>query len=189
MQSHTITRRVFIGASTFILSVPLLASSFNKQRSLIEITQDGQFFSSSELTVLSDVADIMLPKTDTPSATDAHVVVILDAMMLSWAVTHTQEQFRACIKLIEDLATQTYDSVYINLSLAKRSQLITELDSRAFEQKKSNMSVNYRRLKEMIFHIYYTSEQVATDYVAMPGGYAGDISKTEFEAAQKRGYL
>lgn len=189
MLNKKITRRVFIGATAYVVSAPLLASIYNKKTEINKVVDNGQYFNSQELTVLTDVAEIMIPKTDTPGATDANVSSVLDGLMITWASESTQKQFSSSITQIESLAKATYQNEYKQLPLAQRQQLITELDKAAFANKKSEMSINYRRLKEMIFHVYYTSEQANPDFVLIPGGYRGDLTKAELQAIQARGYL
>lgn len=179
MQNITISRRVFIGAAMYLISTPLLASAFNKQTKVLEIKANGQFYSALELTVLTDVAEIMIPKTDTVGATDSHVVPVLDGLMMTWAGTKTKQQFKIGIEQILGLAKDTHGQDYLNLPLNLRHQLIEQLDITAFKNKKSILSANYRHLKEMIFHIYYTSEEANPDFKLIPGSYHGDLTKQQ----------
>lgn len=150
---------------------------------------NGKFFSASELTILTDVAEIMIPKTDTPGATDVNVSSVLDGLMVTWAGQKTKQQYRHIISQIDALAKITYQDIYSNLALNNRQELLVELDKTAFTNQKTKLSRSYRKLKEMIFHVYYTSEQTNPDFVLIPGGYKGDISQQELNAIQTRGYL
>lgn len=189
MFTSKITRRVFIGATAYFVSAPLLASIFDKKVDMHKVLNNGQFFDADSLTLLTDVAEIMIPKTETPGATDANVASVLDGLMVTWAGAKTKQQYASIIQQIEVIAKATYQGAYFQLSLQQRQQLITELDKRAFANQETELSASYRHLKEMIFHIYYTSEQANPDFVLIPGGYRADLSKTEFDAIKKRGYL
>ncbi|WP_342807884.1 gluconate 2-dehydrogenase subunit 3 family protein [Alteromonas sp. M12] len=180
---------MFIGATAYIVSAPLLASIFNKKIDMHKVVNNGQFFDADALTVLSDVAEIMIPKTDTPGATDANVASVLDGLMVTWAGSKTKQQYTSIIQQIKVIAKATYQGAYHQLSLQQRQQLITELDKTAFVNQETDLSASYRHLKEMIFHVYYTSEHANPDFVLIPGGYRGDLSKTELDAIKKRGYL
>ncbi|WP_371193813.1 gluconate 2-dehydrogenase subunit 3 family protein [Glaciecola sp. SC05] len=183
MLETKITRRVFLGTTAFVVSAPLLASLpvSESKIGLQKILEPGQFFDAKELTVLVDIAEIMIPRTDTPGASDAHVIPVLDALMLTWAGTETKQRYRAFIKQADKLARDTYDSAYQDASQAERVALITELDKRAFANKFSDLSINYRKLKEMIFHIYYTSEEANPDYMLIPGSYKGCVTRAEYK--------
>ncbi|WP_158968760.1 gluconate 2-dehydrogenase subunit 3 family protein [Paraglaciecola sp. L3A3] len=179
MLNITISRRVFIGAAMYLVTAPIFASTTNKHTQLTEVQSDGQFFSALELTLLIDVAEIMLPRTTTIGATDAHVIPVLDGLMLTWAGTKTKKQFKSCIQQIMTLAMDTHQKSYLELSLNMRQQLLEQLDITAFANKKTDLSSNYRRLKEMVFHVFYTSEKANPDFVLIPGEYHGNLTKQQ----------
>ncbi|MBJ7417548.1 MAG: gluconate 2-dehydrogenase subunit 3 family protein [Niveispirillum sp.] len=52
--------------------------------------QPGRFFNASEMALLADVAEIMIPATDTPGAMAANVHGVVDGLMLDWAVPATR---------------------------------------------------------------------------------------------------
>lgn len=184
MSEHKITRRVFLGTTAFIVSAPLLAKlpASESKVGLQKILEPGQFFDAEQLTVLVDIADIMIPSTDTPGASDAHVVPVLDALMLTWAGSETKKRYPALIEQVNQLAIDTYGTAYAASSFDERVALITQLDKRAFANKSSELSTNYRKLKEMIFHVYYTSEEANPDYLLIPGSYKGCVSEAEYKA-------
>jgi hypothetical protein len=182
MSEHQITRRVFIGTVAFVVSSPLFARFNVSDNKVIKIEQAGQFFKADELTSLVDIADIMIPLTDTPSASDAKVIEVLDAMMLTWAGEETKNQFKRVLNYIDSLAKETFKTAYLSLSLKQRQVLINEIDKRAFDNKTAMISAPYRKLKDIIFHIYYTSEEANPDYLRFPGTYKGCLSETEYQA-------
>lgn len=189
MLEKKITRRVFLGTSVFVVSAPILAklpsseSELGPQKiGLQKVTQAGQFFDAEQLTTLADIADIMIPKTDTPGASEAHVIPVLDALMLTWAGSETKQRYLNLLKQVDQLSVETYGSTYQKSSHAKRVALITQLDQRAFTNKSSELSINYRKFKEIVFHVYYTSEEANPDYILMPGSYKGCLSKDEYQA-------
>jgi hypothetical protein len=182
MSAQKITRRVFLGTTAFVVSAPILAKiPASESKNALQITlEPGQFFSANELTVLTDIAEIMIPKTQTPGATDAQVIPVLDALMLTWAGTDTKAGFKALIEQLNQLSADTFSSTYTKLAQGQRLNLLTELDKRAFAKRDTNLSKNYRKLKETIFHIYYTSEEANPDYLLIPGSYKGCLSKEEY---------
>lgn len=181
MSHLTISRRVFIGSIAYLVTAPTLAFvPFAKvSDSALPVTTDGQFFTASELTILADIAEIMIPKTVTPGATDAHVIAVLDAMMLTWASTKTQTQFRQLIKQIQLLSSDTLGASYAKQPLEQRSKFIAELDKQAFQHPDTQISMHYRKFKNIVFHIYYTSKEANPDYQLIPGTYKGCVSADE----------
>lgn len=187
-QTH-ISRRVFIGSTMCMVSAQLLATELSENLELRKVIKDGQFFTADELTILADVAELMIPRTATPGATDAQVAPVIDGMMVSWAGDGTKKQFRNCVHQINDLARSSYASSYEVLPFAKRQTLIQQLDKTAFENKATEHSANYRRLKEIVFHVFYSSKEANPDYRLIPGGYRGCLSKEELDEINTRGYL
>ncbi|GEA09871.1 gluconate 2-dehydrogenase subunit 3 family protein [Alteromonas sp. KUL49] len=190
---HTqITRRVFIGATAYVVTAPLLASVLDVSNGLRKVTENGQFFSAQEMTALVDIAEIMIPETDTPGATSAHVIPVLDAMMLTWAVEKTRTQFRTIIKQVESVAKDTFSASYTSLSKGDRLSLISALDERAFANKATALSENYRKLKKLVFHLYYTSEEANPNFMLVPGAYRGCVTQADidrFNAQRRVDYL
>lgn len=189
MLEKTITRRIFIGSTLCLVTAPLLGFEINQANQITVFKEQGQFFSALDMTLLNDIAEIMIPKTSTPGASDAHVALVLDGLMLTWASDKTKTQFKDALIQINALATNTYKKQYRELALKDRSLIIEQLDKSAFANKDTHISLCYRRLKELVFHIYYTSEQANPDFKLVPGGYNGNLTKTELEVVNARGYL
>jgi hypothetical protein len=182
MLNPQITRRVFIGACAFVVTAPVFAFKTNQQTGVRETTQQGQFFNAKEMTMLNDVAEIMIPKTTTPGAIDAHVISVLDGLMLTWANDATKLQYKTLVNQLDKLAIDTFKQAYLLSDKSDRVALITELDKRAFANQTTELSKNYRKFKELVFHIYYTSEEANPDYVLIPGTYKGCVSLAEHDA-------
>lgn len=187
MSKVNISRRLFIGASVYFVTAPVWSSVFNSANMLSVFTQSGQFFTAQEMTILTDVAEIMIPKTDVPGATDAHVIDVLDALMLSWAGSETKQQYKFIIKQIDKISLSSFKVDYSNAALTDRESLLIELDKQAFVEKTTELSISYRKLKEMIFHIFYTSEEANPNFMLVPGTYKGDISKEQVDLFNARG--
>lgn len=187
MSKINISRRLFIGASVYFVTTPLWASVFNTANTLTVFTQDGLFFTEKEMTILTDVAELMIPRTDVPGATDAHVINVLDGLMLSWAGNETKQRYKSIVSQIDQISVSSYKVNYQNATRPERQNLLTELDKLAFAERGSELSKSYRKLKEMIFHIFYTSEEASPNFMLVPGTYKGDISKEQLDSYNSRG--
>ncbi|KMT64849.1 gluconate 2-dehydrogenase subunit 3 family protein [Catenovulum maritimum] len=189
MSEIKISRRVLIGSMAYLVTACALPTSEIKSIQLQKVKLDGQYFNAQQLTLLTDVAEIMIPKTNTPGATDANVIAVLDAMMLTWAGKKTKQQFNFCINQISQIAKNTFSAYYTEITLSDRRALIEQLDANSFAQTDTELSASYRKLKKIIFHIFYTSEEANPDFILVPGGYKGSLTKTELDEINKRGYL
>ncbi|RDV25431.1 gluconate 2-dehydrogenase subunit 3 family protein [Alteromonas aestuariivivens] len=189
MSEFQISRRVFIGTMAYLVTAPVLSTVMNPATRLFHVARDGKFFTAWQLTVLNDVAEIMIPRTDTPGASDVHVASLLDELMMTWAGEETKRQFPACLESIDSQAMDTLASPYISLPLEQRQSLIQQLDKAAFREADSVLFASYRALKEMIFHVYYSSKEANPDFVLVPGGFKGCVTEDELKAIHKRGRL
>lgn len=137
----------------------------------------GRFFTADELRLLADVAEMMIPATDTPGARAANVQGVIDGLMVDWAVPETQATIHTALADIDRAAGAGGLSA---LSPADALSFLTLYDARAFADRALPASAPYRLLKRLIFHAYFTSEGADPDYVAVPGTYRGDIDLTEY---------
>ncbi len=121
----------------------------------------ARFFTPEEFQALSQVADIIIPPTDTPGARDAGVPDALDSLMVHWASKQTQAQFRS---LVQEYAA----AGVLTLPLGERLELVRRLDA----EKLGGGDPVYRRFKELVLTLYYLSETGATKelrYELIPG--------------------
>ena len=181
-----ITRRIFLKQSAYIVTTTSFLGTFSQVNALNLISSEGIFFMSDELTLLVDVAEMMIPRTSTPGATDANVMPVLDAMMATWAGKKTQKQFKELPIQINLIAQQTYQMPYLTLSPERRFALLETLDQDAFASPELALSQSYRHFKFIVFHIFYSSEEANPNYSMMPGGYRGCLSEEEFNRITKQ---
>ncbi|MFC7293084.1 gluconate 2-dehydrogenase subunit 3 family protein [Hirschia litorea] len=176
-----LTRRFFLGGSAVAITAAGISGCRQEDNGLLTVREDGQFFNAYQLTVLQDVSEIMIPRTNTPGAIDAQVASFVDSMMLSWASGPTQMQFLAFLKALDTLSLTQVNKPYTKISQAERTTLLKKVDENAFSTNPSDVSANYKRVKALIFHIYYTSEEAGRDYVPVPGQYNGNLTLAEYE--------
>ncbi len=182
MKQTYFTRRFLLQGSLVTIAALQLTGCHQAGSKVFEITTDGQFFSADELTRLTDIAELMIPRTDTPGATDASVASVLDGMMQSWASKKTREQFQSALKTFETKALEVYKKPYTSLMAEQRLELLINMDEAAFSKNPDETSRDYKRLKELIFLIYYSSEEAGGNHVPLPGEYYGNLSAEAYEA-------
>lgn len=135
----------------------------------------GRFFTAREMALLAMVAEIMIPATDTPGGRAANVHGVIDGLMLDWALPATRAQFRTALSAIDDKAGP---AGLPSRPAAERAALLTGIDIAAFQGQGPEHQA-YRRLKQLIWYAYFTSQGADPDYVAVPGGYYGDLSRDQ----------
>lgn len=189
MSELKFSRRVMLGGSLFMVSAAALVGCKEEATDVEIIAQNGQFFTANELTILADVSEIMIPKTETPGAIDAQVASVVDALMLTWANEGTRQQFRDELAAYNTRSQTSYGKDYLKLSKEERTALLVEVDKEAFSEEPFEGAEGYRRVKYLVFRAYYTSESGSADHVPVPGGYYGDLTLAEYnELMAERSY-
>jgi len=145
-------------------------------------------FSTERKTLVSEIAEIIIPKTDTPGAKDAKVGDFIEKMLKDCYAAKDQDSFNSGLKELEkkDFAKATP---------AEQTKILQEMEAsskkdleKAGEEKKKYTEAGkeytdaavpfFRLMKELTLLGYFTSEQGATmalEYVAVPGRYDGCI--------------
>lgn len=180
-----ITRRVLLSGTVLTITAASLTGCASTDVNIFQINQDGQFFTSRELTVLSDVAEIMIPRTDTPGAIDAQVATVIDSLMMTWAGDQTKGWFKDIIKYFDELSLVKHSKKFDEIPLVLRSALIEKLDADAFSDVSLPQKDAYKHLKYIVFRAYYTSEEASHTHVSIPGLYNGNLTLDEYDTLMK----
>jgi len=138
----------------------------------------GLFFNPEELARLAEIAEILIPTTDTPGARGANVHGFIDRVMAEDAVAQTQTAFRALLADIEATSKEQFGSSFLELSARQRADLVASMDAAAFQEHAHEelRKFPFAHLKELIFLGYYHSEVGATrelQFALVPGHFEG----------------
>jgi hypothetical protein len=120
-----------------------------------------RFFTPAQFAIMSEMADIIMPRTASPGAKDAGVPDYLDALMTNWASDQRQAQFRA-------LFDEAGGVGFMNLDNAGRVAFMRNFDA----GKLRVWDPAYTKFKELVLTLYYLSELGATKelrYELIPG--------------------
>lgn len=125
-----------------------------------------RFYGENEFALVSRLADLIIPRTDTPGALDVNVPGFLDSLMADWASEDTQRSHHVYLNQIADHLSNSFT----NLPDAIALPLLEQLDIAAFSG--SGDHRGYRSLKALIAQAYFASEEGALqelEWVATPG--------------------
>lgn len=165
------TRREFLQGLIISVGGASALSACGDAANVVATTagERGRFYTQDEMTLISRISDLVIPRTETPGALDANVPGYLDALMSDWASVETQNGHRAALQLI----SQRLDSLSGDFKAASEAEAVaalSELDSDAFNG--DNSLGGYRSLKGYITQSYFATEAGATEelkWVAIPG--------------------
>jgi gluconate 2-dehydrogenase gamma chain len=167
-------RRELMGRALFLLG----ASAFGAALGGCAQTPADHYFSRGRRAILDEIADLLIPETDTPGARGVGVSAIVDRMMAQWASAETRAAFDAILDDIDAQARQAHQKAFVELEPAQRLAAYAAFDAASL----ANPSSAYGRLKELLLTAYYLSEAGATvelRYELVPGPWRGDIPLSE----------
>jgi hypothetical protein len=139
------------------------------------------FLTQAQVALVAEVAEIMIPRTDTPGAKDAGIPAFIDKMLKDVYPKDDQVRFAAGLADFEAQAKREHGRAFLELEPALRAALVKQVHDPAVEvDRASNLSIDERgrpfilTMKELTMLGYFTSEPGATQvlqYRPVPGAY------------------
>ena len=120
--------------------------------------------------LLAEVAEVIMPTTDTPGAKAAGVEKFVMRLMQDCYLLDEQEQFYAMIKKLDADAKAAHGKGFAELDAVKKNEAIKQVAG-------TNTEV-FKTLRELVIAGYFTSEIGATkalEYLPVPGQFVGDV--------------
>jgi hypothetical protein len=132
-----------------------------------------------ELEMVGTVADIILPRTDTPSATDVAVPAFIDLVTSEWMDDEQAEEIHSGLSALDSIATDRFGTGFVELGAEQQFALVRELDEQLPEPGSDDATPEgfYPTLKRLVLVGYFTTETGAsqTGYRIMPGAFGGCV--------------
>jgi hypothetical protein len=168
-----------IGASAVVqlTSGNALAEAFSYKANTDSAKQAGKVFSQYQMKTLANICAVVLPKTDTPSASELDVHGFIDHQL---AVCYDKKQQQQAIDIIDEIdqkSQQHFSTVFTQLPFEQKTQLLVALEERNLGFS-SISKQQFKALKSLLVFGYFTTEVGATQalsYQAIPGGFKGSI--------------
>lgn len=174
MERREIIKLVTLATGS-VLSAPLLSSLLTgcKDVAVVEgSVYELQFFKENEYAFLKKLIDIIIPKTDSPSATEVGVHRLIDTMVGTVYNPAHQKEYS---KNLGELMT------YISDDFENALNVLQEL-SKSTSQKKIGAKKALLEIKQQTVAYYLSTESVAKNqlnYLPIPGKYEACISLDE----------
>ena len=153
-----------------------------------------EFFTEKDISFFDEVAETILPKTNTPGAKDAEV----GKFMVSYSTDCYDElqlnAIKAGIKKLNDESEKKYGNDFIKITSIQKQELLTSIDAEAKKRnetakEKSNSKFTphyFTLMKQLTLLGFFTSKPGATQvlrYMPVPGKYEGCIEYKEGETS------
>lgn len=135
-------------------------------------------FSKAQVKLLNEIAETILPATDTPGAKDAKTGQFIAVIVSDCYEPDDQKRFMEGLAKIDAESIKRYGKKFMKSSAAMRTDLLTELDTeqKAFQKTKAKETPShyFKVIKDLVLWGYFTSEEGATQalrFVELPGKY------------------
>ena len=129
--------------------------------------------SPDQLAMIGAIADTILPRTDSPSATDVKVPAFIDVIVSENYTDNQRSAFVNALPQLESALRGADSTPFIAMDAEHRAVALGAVE-RANRQPQPYST--YWRMKGLVIHGYFTSEAVAKQvlhYNMMPGRYDG----------------
>ncbi len=153
-------------------------------------------FTVDQDALVADLADVIIPTTNTPGAKAAKVNEIIDVVLKDCYKQPDQQRFIDGLTMTQKMSQDAYGKSFSELDNTQRIEIMKKLEADAKAQKadmaravagqqdvqmpaaKRNATPFFTMLKDLTLMGYFTSEIGATqalEYVAIPGRYDGCV--------------
>jgi gluconate 2-dehydrogenase gamma chain len=124
--------------------------------------------------LIAVIADVILPRSDTPSATDVGVPAWIDVVAEGYFSDARRSRFLADLAAIDDFALAASGARLSALQGSALTAVVASLDAAAEAKDPTPAQRGFAQLKELVIVGYFTSKPVQTDIlkvVVVPGRY------------------
>lgn len=142
----------------------------------------GLPFSAENISFLDEVAETIIPTTNTPGAKAAGVGAFMNTMVVDCYEEKDQKIFMNGLTEIDEASKKKNGKSFLSASADERKALLTEIDKQAKDYNKSKKSEDpnhyFQLMKQLTLLGYFSSEIGCTQalrYEAVPGRYEGCI--------------
>jgi hypothetical protein len=108
--------------------------------------------------MVTEIAEMIIPETDTPGATSVKVPQFVDLILTEWATDEERSVFLAGLADIDARAATLGAPRFVGLTGAQKTELLTALD--AARRDKTGAGAAFARLKGLTVYGYFTSQPV-----------------------------
>lgn len=193
-------RRELLQRSALVLGGTLLGADsilaknvdWDQLDNLPEDSKGIGLFSKSQIKLLNEIAETIIPATDIPGAKAAKVGQFMAVIVSDCYEQDDQKRFLEGLTKLDAESKKRNGKTFMKSSPLLRTDLLTELDveQKAFQKSKAKGAPShyFRVMKDMALWGYFTSEigaTIAQRYIVLPGKYTTiDYKKGEHNFSQ-----
>ena len=169
-----------IGADYFLTSC---SSPANKEeKTSAAATANKDLLNPTQVSLLNEVGETILPATKTPGAKAANVGGFMAVMVRDCYKPEDQKTFLTGLTQLDQDCQKMQGKAFLACDAAQRRAFLTALDKQQKEftqnQRKDDPAHYFRMMKELTLLGFFTSEPGGTQalrYLPVPGRYDGNV--------------
>jgi len=126
--------------------------------------------------LVTQIAEMIIPETDTPGATSVRVPEFIDLILTEWATEEEKAAFLAGLSDIDVQSVAMGSPRFVEMAEAKRGEFLTGLDAK--RPAKAGAAHAFERIKALTVYGYFTSEPVQVNILKTQmffNGYDGNV--------------
>ena len=171
-------RREVLSKSALVLGYavtgPVLAGLMNGCKAKPGLAFKPEFLNEEQAALVSELAEIIIPKTDTPGAIDAGVPGFIDGMLKEVYSTQQKENFLKGLSDFDEEVKKLYGESFVNCKADEKNTFFKKTHDALLSKNSSDGSQAWWRsggnkgkpflieLKELTITCFFTSEPGAT---------------------------
>ena len=161
------------------MAIPLvpgnLFASFREARAVLESPASAHTLTPHQEATVRTMAELILPKTDTPGATDVGVTEFVDLILTEWYGEDDRSRFVSGLAEVDARTRTLFGKDFVECSPVQQAEILTALGENLMEedeairdQPRLNRGSRpepknfYSMLRRLTLTAYYTSEAGAT---------------------------
>lgn len=182
LDESLLTRREAIKRTALLLGLALtpkwLDGVAHAQTQVAAGTKGPKNLTAAEYATVAAVADRIIPKTDTPGASEVGVPAFIDTMAGDYMTKEERSALAAGLLIVEKRALAAHSKGFGQLTAAQQDEVLKALaTSTADTDTKA-----FRQIRDLTVTGYFTSEQVGrhvTNFEPIPGRFEACVPLTE----------
>lgn len=177
----------------YAITGPALVGIMNGCKATPTLNYKPQFFTEEQAALISELAEVIIPKTDTPGAKEAGVPAFIDAMLFEVYSKEDQDKFLKSLTEFDDDAKKTYGENFVSCKPEEQVAHFKKHHDAALAGSDKNSSWGWwsskgedkpfiLKVKELTLLGFFTSEAGATQtlqYNQVPGPFKGCVPLSE----------
>lgn len=167
------------------ISAPAVLGLLNGCTAKQEPTWQPVFLSKEQGALVADVAEIIIPRTDTPGAKDAGVAAFIDVMLKDVYQDEDRKRYVEGLSAFDEAARTAHGKPFVELAKPQQTELVRKFhDEAVATELAAETRPSYLRrpfilmTKELTLLGFFTSKPGATQvlqYAAVPGSFQACI--------------